>query len=336
MRTLFFIVTLTLSSNVLWADEVATVQPGKVTTLPVVEFSLRDFNPFEAIRIPNASDLQATFSYQTPVKSQERRGTCSIFSTTAIVESLIKRIYQKELDLSENYLQYLVMARVKPVANEGSDIPMNLPAIQRWGTIEEKDWPYEPYDWNSASLPEEEEARKQATCGHLSSDLLTRCWLAHRDPRLDPQSAVAAQFRVSYSTHQMRYAPTNSLRQIKNRLSAGWPMVLSLEFFYGAWNHRKMTELGIGERDMQAWERGYVSVPNEIDIKLSRTSPAGHSIVIIGYDDAKRVYYFKNSWGTSSFGVKSDFFGEGTSQGYGTISYEYANRFGTFYDVFYR
>ena len=113
------------------------------------------------------------------------------------------------------------------------------------------------------------------------------------------------------------------------------PLVLSVEFFYAAWNHRLMTEYGLGERNIEAWEAGIVGSPTDEDIRISREHGAGHSFIIVGYDDRRRVYYFKNSWGSSSFGVRSDLTGPGTTPGYGSISYDYAHKFGTFYEVTY-
>jgi len=44
----------------------------------------------------------------------------------------------------------------------------------------------------------------------------------------------------------------------------------------------------------------------------------------------KGVYYFKNSWGTGSFGVDA-MIDEVNRPGYGTMTQQYAQDFGSFY-----
>ena len=90
-----------------------------------------------------------------------------------------------------------------------------------------------------------------------------------------------------------------------------------------------------------------------MDYKKSREPEvaAGHSIVLVGYDldkeierevldhngdpllvKTKGVYYFKNSWGTTSFG--RDFqWREENLPGFGMIAMDYAHRFGSFYKM---
>jgi len=96
-----------------------------------------------------------------------------------------------------------------------------------------------------------------------------------------------------------------------------------------------MVEYGLGARDMELWGRGYVGKPTSKDVRISRQHPAGHSFVIVGYDDQRRVYHFKNSWGSSDFGLKSDLQGPQSTPGYGSIAYDYAHNYGSFYDVYF-
>ena len=157
------------------------------------------------------------------------------------------------------------------------------------------------------------------------------CLLSHLDPEDTRYDKKAQQLREELELNKLENHPVYDEARIKQLLDNGQPLVLGLEFFYGAWNHRKMEEYKIGTRDMEAWDKGIVSTPNEKDIKLSREHGAGHSIVVVGYDDEKKVYYFKNSWGTEGFGIKSDLLGEsGTTKGYGSITYEYAHNYGEF------
>ncbi len=91
------------------------------------------------------------------------------------------------------------------------------------------------------------------------------------------------------------------------------------------------------------WRKGYVTAPNALDEEKSREKRAGHSFVLIGWDDELEVqkrdgegklltdgegnpemekgfWLFKNSWGTGSFGVENPH-----GDGYGWISMDYVD-----------
>ncbi len=85
---------------------------------------------------------------------------------------------------------------------------------------------------------------------------------------------------------------------------------------------------------MEKWQKGQIDIPNARDLEVAKTHPGGHAILVVGYNNKERVYYFKNSWGTGNFGIVSDILGAGTTDGYGTIPYEYAHKYGVFYDVY--
>ncbi len=282
------------------------------------------------------SNLEKNLRRQTPVRAQGGRGTCSIFSATGALESLLKIANSEEFDFSENYLEYLVMNHFKPNnPTEGSDTPWNFSAYRSFGAIFEERWPYESSDWTKPDISEDERVRRDDECGGLRGRWLTSCHLTHRRPGIDPDASEARGLWKNYRLGELSYRVVNRQGIIQKILDSGYPMILSTEFFYGAWNHRLMVEYGLGDRDMEAWGRGNVSTPSKGDIQISRAHPAGHSFVIVGYDDEKRVYHFKNSWGTGSFGRNSQLVDnkEISTDGYGTISYDYAHNFGTFYRV---
>ena len=104
---------------------------------------------------------------------------------------------------------------------------------------------------------------------------------------------------------------------------------------------------------MDHWSKGIIANPEEgsLDLEKSPTKRAGHSVLVVGYDDNrivtkeiqmadgtrktftyKGVYYFKNSWGTSSFG--KDFEVDGVNYpGYGMIVQKYADSLGSFFTM---
>lgn len=313
------------------------------------------------------SDVEEVIGQMTPVRSQMSRGTCSIFSAIAMLEGMlvIKKNFSTDTDLSEEYLEYLA---VRNLTTDGSYSGKNFWLIARHGVPGEKTLPYIGDDWQKnpwMPLPKER-------CGHLQGERYKSCLIIHRDPKLldmgdheildqtgtsfDPDFVrarrEAAQFRNNYIQFSSSYFNVNYTNQIKELLRQGIPVTLGIEFFYGAWNHSKSLELGIG-RDMDAWYAGIVGHPEtgSVDIQTSRKNPAGHSILVVGYDDNKiiktsvkmqdgstksftykGVYYFKNSWGSDSFG--RDFAIDGVSYpGYGMITQKHAHTHGSFYHM---
>lgn len=332
MRTPWLLLTLLFTSSV-WADDF------KLDPAPQIIIGVRPSLPrFQFPRLSDTEDLKSNLAeligLQTPVKSQGLRGTCSIFSATAEIESLLKIRDQKENDFSENYLEFLVQAKMKGAPAGGSNTYLNIPAVQRFGTVLETDFPYEIYDWTDLEkLHESEKLRVQEVCGHLEGLPKTQCQYGHLDPTNDRFEQVALHLRDTLGLQNLQYQYLYDQGTIKAELNANRPLLFGFTFFYKAWNHRKMVELGLGERNMEAWAKGEVSTPDEEDIRISSANPAGHSVVVVGYDDEKKVYYFKNSWGKGGFGARSDLLGPGTTDGYGSITYDYAHTYGTFNKV---
>lgn len=312
------------------------------------------------------NDVESIIARQTVVKSQGRRGTCSIFSAVAILESRLKvRFGFEDLDLSEQFLEYLV---VRGKTSDGSSSYYNFNALSRYGVPKEETLPYDPQDWTKN--PTLGEAR----CGHLDSETnnYKSCLLVQRDPQtfyqndealldetnplFDPDYVTArteaANFKNEYIRFQNNRYNVYNVSQIKQYLDAGYDLTMGITIYYGAWNHGAGREEGI-QTNTDFWYKGIVSypVPGSVDYVNSPKLPAGHSIVIVGYDDErevteevqmedgstktvtyKGVYYFKNSWGMTSFGKDFEIGGV-NYPGYGMITQKYANQYGSFYHL---
>jgi hypothetical protein len=312
------------------------------------------------------SDTAALIALQTPIKSQAARGTCSIFSATALLESMlvIQNKFSTNIDLSEEWLEY-VIARNK--TSDGSNSSSNFQALLTSSTVEEQYLPYIGETWKSV----DDSFLAEQRCGSLTGRAQTSCLIAHRNPALmtatdsqlqSPQSELFdAEFFLArkkakeFQSNLSDLVKGNyflSAEEAKALLAKGIPVTMDMDFFYGAWNHRKATELGL-ERNMEHWDTGVVGYPEagSLDVEVSMRERAGHSVVAVGYDDSvvvtkevqmadgtlktfkhKGVFYFKNSWGAASFG--KDFTVDGENHpGYGVITQDYVNDYGTFYSI---
>lgn len=366
---------LLTSADLAWADQdpAAFGPPLREGASPVSvqSRSLFDLNNVLPRRFQSSrNSLGWMLAQQSPVKSQGSRGTCSIFSAAALLESwLIRSNLNQEFsgsvpDLSEQWLEYLVNRN----GFGGSTSAKNFRAFRSWGVLSEADLPYNPDDWE-----EDPQLDVSGICKNVPDQRKAQCLLVQQDPRLfevpgdqlnNPESPffnptfLYQRQRSSELRHLLRLSsisvnfmvPTEEL--VKARLQGGVPLTLDLDVFYGAWAHRLAGELGIG-RNMDQWDAGIVGYPEpgSLDRANSKLKPAGHSVVVIGYDDDlvvtvrqkmqsglwqnfeyRGVYYFKNSWGTEGFG-KSILIDGVPASGYGIITQKYAHEFGSFFQL---
>lgn len=252
---------------------------------------------------------------QSPIRSQASRGVCSIFSGVGIMEHLyIKEGTILNPDFSEEFLQWSSKVELGRFAHtEGSNSNANLATINQYGIVAEADWPYLGRRWNTSD---------DAECE--GDDQPTKCY-THGEP---PASAMNAQ-RWHLPRGRWVSSRRNSIMaHMTNKKEA---VVVGGTFFYQSWNHRK-SELPTNNT---YWRKGIVTAPNAEDKTKSLEKRAGHSFVLVGWDQDMEVqkrdkdgnlleetekgfFLFKNSWGTGSFGADNEH-----GDGYGWISMKY-------------
>ncbi len=287
--------------------------------------------PNDSLPDDNKSDviLPAKFEVadQSPVKSQGSRGVCSIFSATAQVENLYIKAGMPvaEADFSEQYLQWAAKNLSGGFRNtSGSTSDINLATVVNFGTVKEADWAYETSQWNTSNDP---------ACTE-GENLPTKCYTNGEPPASVNQA-------VKFKLPSKRFLNTNSIKAHIHTKKTG--VNVGFTFFYQSWNHRK-SALPIST---PFWQEGIVTYPNAKDKTESLKTRAGHAIHIVGWDDNKEVcmrdgegldipapgggcqkekgfWIFKNSWGTSGFGINHP-----TGSGYGYLSYKYIAEFGS-------
>jgi hypothetical protein len=270
------------------------------------------------------TDLLAT---QSEVKSQGKRGVCSIFATAALMEHLYIKAGVEDPDFSEQYLQWSTKFELGVFRNtSGSNNTFNLQAINRFGIPEEEAWPYEALQWDTTNDP---------ACVGTGEDLPTRCY-TNGEPSEETKAAEKFFLPRNRSLSTRRAAIMDHIR------TNGTAVAIGLDFFYQSWNHRKSTLPTTSDN----WDRGIVMFPNDADIEESHKQRAGHAVVIVGWDSELEVpkrdrageivrdaegnpvvekgfFIIKNSWGTAGFGIENPH-----GAGYGFLSMDYVEEFG--------
>lgn len=301
--------------------------------LAAVESLKKDAPSDESIPFEGKADVTLPASYdivslQTPVKSQGSRGVCSIFSTTSLMESLYMKAGRTSPlpDFSEQYLQWAVKTLDGSFPNtSGSSDSANLRTIVKYGIPAESVWEYQPLPWTITNDP---------ACIDQNPGRPTICYT-------NGQPTTAMRMATLFKLPASRYVSTSSIKNVIFEKKTG--VLVGLDFFYQAWNHRRSTLPVSATR----FGQGIVQYPNATDKTESMKSPAGHSIQLVGWDDNKEIqvmdkdgnpavdsagkpikekgfYLFKNSWGTASFGVSNP-----KGAGYGWISYKYIRDYGS-------
>lgn len=278
------------------------------------------------ITLPKKFDL---LEFQSPVRNQQSRGVCSIFSTIGLMESLyITEGTITDPDFSEQHLQWVAKAQVKAFQNtSGSSAQVNLQGISRFGVVEESVWPYEGRPWSASNDPE---------CGKEEKERPVICFTNG-----NPSEEVLAAKKFTLPTGRWQSTNPESLKTYLFKEKKG--VIVGMDFFYQSWNHGG-SALGINQ-DQKI--NGVVGYPNAKDKELSLQKRAGHSILIVGYDSEhteylldedgkpllnengepvfeKGFFIFKNSWGASgTWGSKHP-----AGPGYGWLSERYVQEYG--------
>ncbi|MCB0379586.1 MAG: hypothetical protein KDD33_13935, partial [Bdellovibrionales bacterium] len=315
--TLFIIVSLFLIGPA-FADDSVFLDPPyspalkKATRLKKIEtVNAGTFKALESVAV----DHLQTALLQTPVKSQGRRGTCSIFSSTAVLEYLLKKegITSGDWDLSEQWLEYITAGQR---GSEGSWSYYNFDRYGDYGYLFEEDWSYNPLSWHpydesywQFSATELEKQLFAQACAPLQGTFrFEGCLIGQQNPDyLDMEADQLLQVEPNF--FELRSKAKNHLQSelgnlkihsesvwsntdVLDHLDRGEVVALDVTFFYEAWNHGKALELGLS-RDVDMLNQGVVSYPHpsSMDYKKSREPEvaAGHSIVLVGYDLDKEI-----------------------------------------------
>ncbi|MDB5044025.1 MAG: peptidase papain [Deinococcus sp.] len=260
--------------------------------------------------LPTHADLRANSSFG---RDQNPRGTCIVFSNVAALEAAYKRLYGVALDLSEQYLNAVRRTMELPAPSVAAVSPLpraeNLPAS--WGSGGSYDTQINYM--RLAGIPREEDAPYVASADYENTTQAgdqpqtPTDWTLYRNGTVTQRALddfnlssvrpqeyrvpgpltlttlpVAALERATFRATAVTRASAAERRTLdwfRRQLAAGREVVFD---FAGGWRD-PMPDNGV-------WD------PPATDRELEY----GHSMLMVGYDDARQAFLIKNSWGESA------------------------------------
>lgn len=300
---------LTISADPGSTLESPKLRLNNMTTVPLIELNefkkmlpAKDFNSnfkipqdllrdLDTKRIPPKKSVDLR-EYQTPIKNQYRRGTCTSFAMVAAIEARYKHIDNKKyrnIDLSEQYANYI--QKVLHLAEYPSRLPPGPKyrenQIGRWGSSNSM--------YMAALLAHQAALPEEKLMPYIGDESYGNTNEDRDNPKLDwnnkwmeqktvddfnftetdfPLSALnGATYGIS-SFNIIPYSELKNLDYYKNILSNGYEIVFDFS----------VTAPDPSPND-DIWDPGD---GNKIGV---------HSMLIVGYDDAKNCFIVKNSWG---------------------------------------
>lgn len=230
----------------------------------------RTLNLDELKDIPKEIDLSEKM---TSVKDQGDRGTCSYFAALGLIESAIKVKTNQEVNLSEEYLINLMKNEVSFGNKDYGSTLQNLDYMinNNRPFIVEEAWPYQP-SWFKIKSP----CKK---FGPNDKNAPSICY-SHNRPQITKNNILVSGNKFNLSKHYPR-STNEIIYLIVNEKN---PITIELPFHPNGWD---LT--------------GHVRFTKEMynDCKNNPERCGLHSVILTGFNIDKKVFYFKNSWGTS-------------------------------------
>ncbi len=231
--------------------------------------------------------------YQSSVKDQKDRNTCAYFATTALMETTVKEHFGTEYDLSEQFQIHHGKTHYNEYADKefGSTYEIALNFKYQGYSYLESAVEY-GLSWFEPGQPCESED---------PYDTSTRADCFSQDPLVyqSKKRVSYAGLEVEWISGMFTYWQSRS-ENIMDRIRKKQSVVITLKVY------------------PPTWDQAQVSYDSEIDAKCEsgEYSCYGHAVVLTGFDSQRKVFFFKNSWG-SSWG----------NEGYGEVPFDYVDNF---------
>ena len=234
--------------------------------------------------LPRSINLKSEMS---PVKNQGSRGTCTFFSTAAMLEAIVKKDMKVDVNFSEEYMNYATKSLGYFRDDEGSVVLYNIYGVRNAGLMLENDSSYQP-TWFDKGLPCEKfkatDSFAPATC------------FSHNKPDEESMKKVISADAIEFAGIDK---DTNEI--IRFLAEEKRPLTMGIVVNFEGWS-----------------DNGDVYYDETLRAQCLKDESkcGGHSVLITGYDLDKKVFYFKNSWGK-----------EWGQEGYGTITMNTVDRY---------
>lgn len=218
--------------------------------------------------IPSVMNLN---SIMPSPKNQGNRGTCSFFTTISMVEAAIKKTTKRDVNLSEEYLNYVVKTQGYFARSEGSYEYANLYYTQKAGSgfLYESDWPYQP-SWFLL---------KKECKSFMSNDKNAPaiCFSHNAPPEETLKRIIPAK-----DFKGIHIIPDNTNEIIETLAKYKLPIAIGVAVNFDGWPDNGKTSFTEAMRQ---------------DCIDKKVECGQHGILLTGYDLEKKVFYFRNSWG---------------------------------------
>ncbi|PHR61911.1 MAG: hypothetical protein COA43_01700 [Robiginitomaculum sp.] len=265
-----------------------------------------------AFAAPATVDLRDN---QTPIRSQGNRRSCITFSSTAALEAAYKRAGYGELDLSEQFFQYMNKMfwlhqwrdqQSKQAADQETQLGFSAggsgsdylgPLANGFRIPEETVWPYRSRDFTARDHP----AIANKYNSPYWSKQKTKSDFNLEGGFLKKKHLTAARYYSGTGFNRISGRNKDTMiRAIENQLSARREVVIDMNMQYRISNS--------DNRDKRMLERCDTC-----------TNRGAHSMLIVGYnrvsrDSTKHYFIVKNSWGINHNTTRTD--------GYTFITYD--------------
>ncbi|WP_374028946.1 C1 family peptidase [Bdellovibrio bacteriovorus] len=226
-------------------------------------------------------DLRA---FQTPAKEQGRRDTCAYFATTALVEGAIKAHFGQEYDISEEFeiFRHKVLNPWRPEVEFGNTYDLMKSFADNLIVYPEAVLPYQ----NSSPDFTKPLSAEQMDFYNLKKKSV---------PVIEYRSLKFKQLTKMWVNR-----PWSTL--VMAELDQKRPVVITLKVAIPHIDDKKGTFTYNDAINTQC-DSGQIPC-------------GGHAVLLVGYDDERRLFMFKNSWGPT-WG----------NEGYGYVTFDHVDAY---------
>nr|WP_243455289.1 C1 family peptidase [Meiothermus sp. CFH 77666] len=260
--------------------------------------------------LPAAIDLT---SFQTPVKNQWERGTCTAFAVVAALEAAYKRTYGLTLDLSEEFLNWQDKVNVLDPASPPVPPSQSENFLATWGGGS-VNYKLQNIMNGQRGIPLENQAPYNAN-GSFQDSSKWQPPIIRTSPQRLMDDANLSQSLQTYNT--------------PNPLD--WLMLPQVALEQGRYRANQVIFASGNQLTDPAWFKTQMAAGREVAFGVGLPDRGGsimnglwkpgdktwgdHAMLMVGYDDSKQAFRVKNSWGSG--------WNEG---GYVWMSYEFVTK----------